>query len=72
MSCNNTNNKFNTDLYLDMMLASNGNVKLMSRPHTSCPAGYMSFGYVDNFDNGQLNICGRVEYDYPPQLNYRR
>jgi len=54
-------NRFDTDKYLNYNVLSGGKLQIISYPQLSCPASHpINFGYLDNFDNGQLNVCGRV------------
>lgn len=54
-------NRFDSNMYLDSMMRNKGNISIISYPQLSCPNSHpINFGYVDNFDNGQLNICGRI------------
>ena len=54
-------NRFDYDKYMNLLKKNNGNFEIISYPQLSCPISHpIHLGYLDNFDNGQLNFCGKV------------
>lgn len=42
-------------------IARNNPVEIISYPQCNCPASHpINLGNLNNFDNGQLNFCGKI------------
>lgn len=54
-------NNFDIHKYQYLQRVTGGNLQIISYPNCSCPGSHpINLGALNGFDNGQLNICGKV------------